>query len=45
MKNTVYGALQLLIPAAIFAFIIHDGLTLKTAEHSGTQHAIYTINK
>jgi hypothetical protein len=45
MKNAIYGTLQFLIPAAVFAFIIHDGLTLKTAEHSGTQNAIYTINK
>ncbi len=45
MKNAIYGSLQFVIPAAVFAFIIHDGFTLKTAEHSGTQNAIYTINK
>ena len=45
MKNAIYGTLQFLIPAAVFAFIIHDGLTLKTAHHSGTQHAIYTTTK
>jgi branched-subunit amino acid transport protein len=40
MKNTVCNALSFLVPAAIFALIIHDGLTLKTAHHSGTQPAI-----
>lgn len=45
MKNAIYGTLQLLIPAVVFAFILHDGLTLKTAHHSGTQHAIYTTTK
>jgi len=45
MKNTLCNALSFLIPAAIFALIIHDGLTLKTAHHSGTQHAIYTTQK
>jgi hypothetical protein len=46
MKNAFYNALQLLIPAAVFALIIHDGLTLKTAHHSGTQpNIIHTANK
>jgi len=45
MKNTVYNLLLFVLPAAIFGVIIHDGLTLKTAEHSGTQHAIYVTTK
>lgn len=46
MKNTVCNALSFLIPAAIFALIIHDGLTLKTAHHSGTQPAVtHATNK
>lgn len=45
MKNRAYGMLQILIPGLIFGAIIHDGLTLKTAHHSGTQHAIYTTTK
>lgn len=45
MKTRFINALQIVIPAVVFAAIIHDGLTLKTAHHSGTQHAIYTTNK
>ena len=45
MKNRLINALQIVIPAVVFAAIIHDGLTLKTAQHSGTQHAIYTTTK
>jgi hypothetical protein len=45
MKKRAYGMLQILIPGLIFGAIIHDGLTLKTAHHSGTQHAIYTTTK
>jgi hypothetical protein len=45
MKNRIYGILQILIPGLIFGAIIHDGITLKTAHHSGTQHAIYTTQK
>jgi hypothetical protein len=37
MKNRIYGILQILIPSLIFGAIIHDGITLKTAHHSGTQ--------
>jgi hypothetical protein len=37
MKNRICGILQFLIPSLLFAAIIHDGLTLKTAHHSGTQ--------
>ena len=45
MKNTAYNLLLFVLPAAIFGVIIHDGLTLSTAHHSGTQHAIYTTTK
>jgi len=45
MKNCLCGILQILIPGLIFGAIIHDGLTLKTAHHSGTQHAVYTTTK
>lgn len=46
MKNTLCSTLLFLLPAALFAVIIHDGLTLKTAHHSGTQPAItYTAKK
>jgi hypothetical protein len=37
MKNRICGILQFLIPSLLFAAIIHDGLTLKTAHYSGTQ--------
>lgn len=45
MKNRIFGILQFLIPSLLFAAVIHDGLTLETAHHSGTQHAIYTTTK
>jgi len=42
MKNSIYGILQLLIPSLLFAAIIHDGLTMTTAQHSGTQTQLIT---
>jgi hypothetical protein len=30
--------LHILLPALVFGAIIHDGLTLQTANHSGTQN-------
>lgn len=38
MKKRIYGVLHILIPALVFGAIIHDGLTLQTANHSGTQN-------
>jgi hypothetical protein len=37
MKNRICSIFVFLLPAAIFAVIIHDGLTLQTPQHSGTQ--------
>jgi len=37
MKDRILGAVTFAIPVLIFAAIIHDGLTLSTAHHSGTQ--------
>jgi hypothetical protein len=37
MKDRICSIFVFLLPAAIFAVIIHDGLTLQTAQHSGTQ--------
>lgn len=44
MKDRILGAVTFALPALIFAAIIHDGLTLATAQHSGTQH-IQTTHK
>jgi hypothetical protein len=37
MKDRIFGALTFALPVLIFAAIIHDGLTLQAAQHSGTQ--------
>ena len=37
MKDRIRSIFAFLLPTAIFAVIIHDGLTLQTAQHSGTQ--------
>jgi hypothetical protein len=43
MKDRIIGAVTFAVPVLIFAAIIHDGLTLSTAQHSGTQqHHITT---
>jgi branched-subunit amino acid transport protein len=45
MKLGFYGVLQFLIPVAIFAAIFHDGLTMQTAHHSGTQSSTQINHK
>jgi len=37
MKNFAVNAVLFLLPVATFAVILHDGLTQKSMQHSGTQ--------